>query len=110
MKLVLLMCSGADDWADLHLAARFLVIVAGGRGRHFYSHLLFISWLIDPVPSLGSSVNPSPGRGSSALRAACPKKLGSIANRANSSLRGCVAVISCVGQPSALNLHCLGRT
>lgn len=29
VKLLFLMCSGVDDWADLHLAARFLVLMGG---------------------------------------------------------------------------------
>lgn len=76
VKLLLLVCSVADDWADLHLAARFLVLMGAGRRRkrHFYSHLLFISWLIDPVPPLNSSAKPSPGQGISGLGIASPKE------------------------------------
>lgn len=33
VKLLFLMCSGADDWADLHLAARFLVLMVGQEGE-----------------------------------------------------------------------------
>lgn len=106
VKLLLLMCSVADDWADLHLAARFLVLMGGRRGKRFYSHLLFISWLIDPVPPLNSSVKPSPGQGISVLGVACPKKdLGSVTNRANSNSSDCIAVNSCVGQCFALSLY-----
>lgn len=106
VKLLLLMCSVADDWADLHLAARFLVLMGAGRGRRFYSHLLFISWLIDPVPPLNSSVKSSPGQGISVLGIAYPKKeLGSVTYGANSNSSDRIAVNSCVGRSFALSLH-----
>lgn len=41
VKLLLLMCLGAADWADLHLAARFLMLMGGWEGEAFLQPFTF---------------------------------------------------------------------